>query len=326
MSTKDQKALEAQLARRKRVNRMKSAIVLIISIWMLVSFLSIIILSVCLLKVNHKVRVLEHIINRSSDVTETMEDVSNTYDSESDGLVASNTEMTQDYSEVIRGIDSEDNFAVEGDSHYVYLTFNCVPSDNTRQLLDVLDSYQLKATFFVSGEVSEENQDILKRIVEDGHTLGMHSFSNQYSKLYASTEAFEEDYKQISDYLYDLTGVRSMIYRFPGGSGNEISNLDMVEFVRILNDNHITYFDWNISSGDAVNEQPSVEAIINNVLPKIDIQTECMILMHDATEKGTTVEALPEIISQIRLRGDAEFFAITDETVPIQHLKAESDN
>lgn len=322
MSTKDQKALEAQLARRKRVNRMKSAIVLIISIWMLVSFLSIIILSVCLLKVNHKVRVLEHIINRSSDVTETMEDVSNTYDSESDGLVASNTEMTQDYSEVIRGIDSEDNFAVEGDSHYVYLTFNCVPSDNTRQLLDVLDSYQLKATFFVSGEVSEENQDILKRIVEDGHTLGMHSFSNQYSKLYASTEAFEEDYKQISDYLYDLTGVRSMIYRFPGGSGNEISNLDMVEFVRILNDNHITYFDWNVSGGDAVSDY-SADDVVNNVTEGVAKYKTSVVLLHDDLDKSSTVEAIGPLIDALS-NMNAQILPIDENTKLIQYIKADS--
>lgn len=322
MSTKDQKALEAQLARRKRVNRMKSAIVLTISIWMLVSFLSIIILSVCLLKVNHKVRVLEHIINRSSDVTETMEDVSNTYDSESDGLVASNTEMTQDYSEVIRGIDSEDNFAVEGDSHYVYLTFNCVPSDNTRQLLDVLDSYQLKATFFVSGEVSEENQDILKRIVEDGHTLGMHSFSNQYSKLYASTEAFEEDYKQISDYLYDLTGVRSMIYRFPGGSGNEISNLDMVEFVRILNDNHITYFDWNVSGGDAVSDY-SADDVVNNVTEGVAKYKTSVVLLHDDLDKSSTVEAIGPLIDALS-NMNAQILPIDENTKLIQYIKADS--
>lgn len=82
-------------------------------------------------------------------------------------------------------------------------------------------------------------QEVYKRIVKDGHTLGMHSFSNKYSTIYASTEAFEQDFDKISSYLKDVTGVNSLYYRFPGGSSNEISNVNMAEFVRVLNEKEL---------------------------------------------------------------------------------------
>lgn len=77
-----------------------------------------------------------------------------------------------------------------------------------------MDKYGVKATFFVVGDDSKDMQEVYKRIVKDGHTLGMHSFSNKYSTIYASTEAFEQDFDKISSYLKDVTGVNSLYYRF----------------------------------------------------------------------------------------------------------------
>lgn len=322
MSTQDQQALEAQLARRKRVNRMKSAIILTISIWMLVSFLSIIILSVCLFKVSHKVRVLEHIINRNADITQDIGDEITTEQSLTEDSSINEQGSSSDNSDVIRGIDTEDNFAEEGDLHEVYLTFNSVPGENTRQLLDVLNTYQVKATFFVSGEVTEENQDIIKRIVDEGHTLGMHSFSNQYSTLYASVEAFENDYKQISDYLYRLSGVLSNVYRFPGGSGNEISNLDMVEFVRVLNQNNVTYFDWNVSGGDASSDYTAAD-VVSNVTEGIKKYRTSVVLLHDDVDKAETVEAITPLIMELSSL-NTQLLPINENTKLIQYIKADS--
>lgn len=99
-----------------------------------------------------------------------------------------------------------------------------------------------------------------------------------------------------------------------------VSQVDIQELIGWLEENGITYFDWNTASGDAVSEELSSETIVNNCLANLDSQRRCMILMHDAQEKQTTVEALPEIISRVRRRGDAYFLSITDDTVPIQHL------
>lgn len=96
----------------------------------------------------------------------------------------------------------------------------------------------------------------------------------------------------------------------------------MQELADYLEENNITYFDWNIASGDAVSGELPVERIINNCVNKIDGKSVCMILMHDASDKNSTVEALPQIIEQIRDRGDAVFLPVTDDTYPVQHVTA----
>lgn len=303
--------MEVTAARRKRINRLKKIILGTIGMAILVPIIICIFLGVKVGSQSKRIKELETFLTAQQKIETEVSTVSAVPIQES----SKESETEQDLQEEVISYEKQ-----------IYLTFDDGPSSNTEKILDILKVYDVKATFFVVGKTDEKSKALYKRIVEEGHTLGMHSYSHKYDEVYASKESFVQDLTKLQEYLYEATGVWPRYYRFPGGSSNQVSKVDMQEFIAYLNESEITYFDWNISSGDAVNEQPSVEAIINNVLPKIDIQTECMILMHDATEKGTTVEALPEIISQIRLRGDAEFFAITDETVPIQHLKAESDN
>lgn len=205
----------------------------------------------------------------------------------------------------------------------VYLTFDDGPSIHTDRILDILKEYDVKATFFVVGKTDERSLAAYRRIVEEGHTLGMHSYSHKYGEIYQSKETFTEDLVRLQEYLYEVTGVWSRYYRFPGGSSNTVSRTDVQELIRWLNDNGITYYDWNITSGDAVSGQLSKQAIINNCMSGIEREDECLILMHDAAEKSSTVDALPEIISRLRMRGDVSFLNITDETIPIQHLSME---
>ncbi len=205
----------------------------------------------------------------------------------------------------------------------IYLTFDDGPSRNTNRILDILKEYDVKATFFVVGKTDEESIKAYQRIVSEGHTLAMHSYSHKYAEVYESEESFIRDLEELQEYLYEITGVWSRYYRFPGGSSNAVSRVDIQELIRYLDENDITYFDWNIASGDAVSDILSAETITRNCVSGIDSRPESMILMHDALEKSTTVEALPQIIEQIRDRGDAVFLPITDETVPIQHVMAD---
>lgn len=207
----------------------------------------------------------------------------------------------------------------------VYLTFDDGPSINTDRILDILKEYDVKATFFVVAKTDERSLAAYRRIVEEGHTLGMHSYSHKYGEVYQSRETFTEDLTNLQEYLYEVTGVWSRYYRFPGGSSNTVSRADMQELIAWLNDNGITYYDWNISSGDAVSGQLGKQTIINNCTSRIGGESEYIILMHDAAEKNTTVEALPEIISQLRMRGDVSFLPITDDTIPLQHLALEKE-
>ena len=311
MATNESEILNQQRQRRKRINRIKTGIITTIAIWMLASFLAIIILSVQVVKLNIEMDELKaNGVQTGSVVQDTQEDE----DTEEDYQIQ--------YENIVTGIDSEDNFAAEGDTHNVYLTFNSVPGDNTEAILDVLAEYNVKATFFVSGSTEEGAEEVYRRIVNEGHTIGMHSYSNQYSLIYSSKDAFKKDYVKLSDYIYQLTGTKSQFYRFPGGSGNEISNLNMAEFVHILNQEQITYFDWNVSAGDASSSYTK-EDVLDNVMEGVSKYKTSVVLLHDGPNKSTTVEALGSLIEQLQSEG-AVILPIDENTNVIQYIKADS--
>ena len=311
MNTNDAEILEQQRQRRKRINRMKTGIVLTIAIWMIVSLLAIMILTVQVIKLNSKVYILE--IQQTSKVSTSEEDASK------DAEVSVEPDP---YANVITGINSLENMAKDGDKHRVYLTFDCNPGKNTEAILDVLARYNLKATFFVVGDETGENDAIYQRIVNEGHTLGMNSYSNQYSSIYSSTQSFEEDYTKISDFIYETTGIESKLYRFPGGSSNRISNVNMAEFVRILNQKGVVYFDWNVSAGDTAVDY-TVDDVISNVTEGIMQYKTSVVLLHDDDNKTVTVEALEPLINKLK-KMHADILPIDENTYVVQYIKADS--
>lgn len=203
--------------------------------------------------------------------------------------------------------------------HKVYLTFDDGPSIYTNDILDILDRYQVKATFFVVGKEGTDAEEALQRIVEDGHTLGMHSYSHKYKELYESMDSFTQDFEQIRDYVYQATGVESVYYRFPGGSSNTVSEIDMHEFIDYLESRGVEYYDWNVSSGDGGSMKLPTDTLLENCTKDIDTRDTSIVLLHDSAEKPTTVEALPEIIENILARPDTVILPITENTRPVHH-------
>ena len=200
----------------------------------------------------------------------------------------------------------------------VYLTFDDGPSSNTD---NILDTYGVKATFFVTGKEGAKAEASYRRIVEEGHTLGMHSYTHDYSVIYASEEAFMEDMEKLQRYLYDVTGVQSTYIRFPGGSSNKVSDVDMRLLITDVHEAGMEYFDWNVSSQDASSKPLTKEEILDNCLNSIERFQNCIILMHDAGSKDSTVEALPELIEHIQAMEHTELLPITEDTVPVWHIK-----
>ena len=190
----------------------------------------------------------------------------------------------------------------------VYLTFDDGPSANTDRILDILNQYGVKATFFVVAKDGYTDQ--YRRIVEDGHTLAMHSYSHKYSEIYASLDAYKEDLTKLHDFLYELTGEDCNIVRFPGGSSNTISHVDMWELIEYLNKTDMVYYDWNVSSGDASGGRKSIDQIKKNVLDNIDQFSNAVVLFH----------ALPAIIEEILESDNTVLLPISDDTVRVQHL------
>ena len=206
-------------------------------------------------------------------------------------------------------------------AHKVYLTFDDGPSKYTDDILDILDKYGVKATFFVVGKDSDSAREAMQEIVNRGHTLGMHSYTHKYSEVYNSLEDFAEDYGKIRDYIYEVTGVESTVYRFPGGSSNSVSDIDMQEFADYLDTQGVRFFDWNISSGDGGGKLLSVETLVKNSTADIERFETSVILMHDAASKPTTVEALPTIIENILALEDTVILPITEDTELVQHIQ-----
>ena len=202
----------------------------------------------------------------------------------------------------------------------IFLTFDDGPSSNTDRILDILNEYDVKATFFVIGKTDEKSLHSYRRIVNEGHTLGLHSYSHRYQEIYRSVEAFSEDLARLQELLYEETGVWCRYYRFPGGSSNAVSQIDMQEFIQYLTAKDIIYFDWNIASGDAATGYMSVSRIVNNCLSGIGNKADGIILLHDTAEKTNTVLALPQIIEGILARENTVILPINDETFVVQHI------
>lgn len=309
--------MEESATRRKRINRLKKMILGGVMMAVLIPVTASIILSVRAHQLSDRIRQQEAVIQELEDenknlagafLTETIEE------SEREAL-----QEEQDAGTPAAGEEEEGQ-------KKIYLTFDDGPSSNTDEILDILKAYDVKATFFVVGKTDEASKKAYRRIVEEGHTLGMHSYSHSYVDIYDSEEDFQTDMKKLQEYLYELTGVWPRFYRFPGGSSNTVSNIDMQKLADWLTDQGVTYFDWNVASGDAVSRELPAETLLANCLAGIRNQQSCVVLMHDAANKDTTVEALPEIISEIRLQEDAVFLPITDDTVPVQHtIKAQTE-
>ena len=206
---------------------------------------------------------------------------------------------------------------------YAYLTFDDGPSDNTVKILDFLKANHLKATFFVLGK--ENQDDIYKRIVDEGHTLAIHSNTHQYNQIYTSVDSFMQDINALSNHLESVTGVKPDVMRFPGGSNNTISikhgGKDLMDqIIAKVKEEGLVYFDWNVDSMDASANKQDKNVIVNSVLNGAEGQKHAIILMHDAAPKTTTVEALPEIVEGLRKQGFT-FEKLTSETVPVQFKK-----
>jgi len=182
------------------------------------------------------------------------------------------------------------------------LTFDDGPSPNTDRVLEILDRYGIKATFFVVGRAGQADQERMKKIVAAGHTIGMHSWSHDYKKVYASVESFLEEFNDLYQYIHEVTGAYPSVYRFPGGSINGYDRGVYQEIIAEMTRRGFVYFDWNASAQDAT-VRPR---------PAADIAADCLrgigrdlvvVLCHDSAARGTTVDALPAVIAGYQAAG-----------------------
>lgn len=203
----------------------------------------------------------------------------------------------------------------------VYLTFDDGPSSNTAKILKVLDQYNAKATFFVTGNGQKYNS-LIKEAHNKGHTIGLHTYTHNYSKVYASINAYFNDLDKIGQMVKQQIGFVPKYIRFPGGGSNTVSRKYckgiMTSLTKEVQNRGYQYYDWNASTGDAARNNVAVHSLVKQ--GTASKANNIMILAHDTQAKSTTVEALPQIIDHYQSLGYV-FKGIDDNTfTPHQHV------
>ena len=198
----------------------------------------------------------------------------------------------------------------------IYLTFDDGPGPYTDELLDVLDKYGAKATFFVTGNRANYRSAIT-RAYNAGHSIGVHSYTHDYGTIYSGEETFFDDFTRTEDMIYELTGSYTQLCRFPGGSSNTVSRYNpgiMTRLTNDLNDMGYAYFDWNVSAADTASDATRYTVIENfkESVPKHDYS---VVLQHDTN--AFSVDAVEEILSWGIKNGYS--FRALDLTSPAVH-------
>lgn len=200
-----------------------------------------------------------------------------------------------------------------------YLTFDDGPSENTAEILKILDEYHIKATFFVTG-TSPKDFHYIKEAYEKGHTIGLHTYSHDYEYIYSSLKNYINDLNKIKEVVYEQTGVYSTFIRFPGGSSNLVSKKYNIGIMRRLSrkviDLGYQYYDWTCINGDGEGIK-TVNGLKKKAIEEVNGQEDIMFLMHDSASCENTVKALPSIIDYLIKEGYQ--FEVIDQNSPTFH-------
>ena len=200
----------------------------------------------------------------------------------------------------------------------VYLTFDDGPGPNTKMLLDILKKNGIHATFFVTGKTDDFSKEIYKRIVDEGHTLGMHSYSHVYEEIYSSEKAFTQDLDKIYEYLYEVTGVYPKFYRFPGGSSVQDTSVPIDNLVRILEERGITYLDWNVISPDIRDSSVGKSRMIKELMSDVNKYETSVVMFYDTQTQPMTIKTLSSFIRKLK-KNQYEILPVDENTAPIRH-------
>ena len=199
----------------------------------------------------------------------------------------------------------------------IFLTFDDGPNEpNTSKILDILKEENVKATFFVTGEGPDY---LIQRAYNEGHAIGLHTYTHIYADVYASVENYYNDLNKISDRVERLIGLKSKIIRFPGGSSNTVSrnySKGIMSFlVKDVKDKGYEYFDWNVDSNDA-STNTSANEVYTNTISTLYKTRNNIVLFHD--NKTSTANALTDIIKYAKNNGYT-FDVITKDGPVVHH-------
>ncbi len=199
----------------------------------------------------------------------------------------------------------------------VYLTFDDGPSANTYSVLHYLDQYDIKATFFVVPRRTDECYALMRTIVDKGHSIGVHSASHEYEKIYGSVEAYLDDFYEAWQMIYEATGVKTHIFRFPGGSLNDFNTETRDDIIEEMTRRGFRYYDWNVDSNDSGGA--TWTEMYNSIPADIAGNYRSFVLMHDSSPRENTVYVLEDVIKVLKNEG-YKFDKINNNTQPVQFI------
>ncbi len=207
---------------------------------------------------------------------------------------------------------------------YVYLTFDDGPTKgNTPRLLDELERLNLPATFFVVGSLVKENPEAMKKMVDNNHSIGLHTMSHNRNKCYGSHESFIKENSELRDLLRERYNIECNIIRFPFGSQNSYLRMDKV-FVDKLHNNNFKIFDWHIDTTDALNPNKGPQELLNICKRQYEKfykdNSNIIILMHTNSNNDNTIKSL-EGIKNYFLDLGYEFKSLDDNSKELYHIR-----
>lgn len=234
--------------------------------------------------------------------------------------VADHNGNKETYTRKVEVLSQYDNREAKKDGQKTcYLTFDDGPSSNTEKILKILDDYQIKATFFVTG-TSPKDFHYIKDAYDKGHSIGLHTYSHDYEQIYSSLKNYIDDLNKIKEVVYEQTGKYTNFIRFPGGSSNLVSKKYNVGIMKRLTHKVIDlgyqYYDWTSINGDGENIK-TVAGLKKKAIEEVGNREDIMFLMHDSASCENTVKALPAIIDYLLKKGYR--FEVIDESSPTFH-------
>lgn len=198
----------------------------------------------------------------------------------------------------------------ENNEKTIYLTFDDGPSTIiTKDVLPILKAYDVRATFFVVGYKLKGKEDIIRKIYEDGHSIGVHTYTHKYKKIYSSEDNFIDEMNRTADEVQSIIGVHPNILRFPFGSNNHLTPSLLIK----LHDNNYRIYDWNASISDGLKPNLSPDKFYSEATRKCVNPSRIFLLMHSDDPNQNTCKALPKIIKYYKDLG-YEFKPITNDT------------
>lgn len=210
----------------------------------------------------------------------------------------------------------------KSDTKRAFLTFDDGPSNNTVSILNILNNYGIKGNFFVLGTRVEAMPEMIKNIYDQGHFIGNHGYSHNYSQIYSSPQSVLDEYNKTNTLIANAIGnskYNSHLFRFPGGLAGGVYADIKNQAKQLLEENYILNVDWNALTGDSEKSNPSPEYLMENLQKTTCNKNSVVILMHDSAAKKITADMLPQVIEFLKQQG-YEFKTFKDVLGDTQNL------